>query len=79
MEQGFLSNKVSLYAAYYNNIYRDQIQYYFDPITFDSQYRNINRALAHGAEVDINARLNKNIVHRELHLHVVANPERIAV
>ncbi|ABF43483.1 TonB-dependent receptor [Candidatus Koribacter versatilis Ellin345] len=61
LEQGFLANKVSLYAAYYNSIYRDQIQFYFDPITFNSQYRNINRALAHGAEVDIQARLNKSL------------------
>ncbi len=61
VEQGFLSDRVSLYAAYYNSIYRDQIQYYFDPTTFLSQYRNINRALAHGAEVDLRARVTKDV------------------
>ena len=61
VEQGFLADRISIYAAYYNSLYRDQIQYYFDPITFNSQYRNINRALAHGAEADLHARVTKNL------------------
>jgi vitamin B12 transporter len=61
VEQGFWNDRVSLYAAYYNSIYRDQIQYYFDPVTFNSQFRNINRALAHGAEADLHARVTKDL------------------
>ncbi|HEY3929552.1 MAG TPA: TonB-dependent receptor [Candidatus Koribacter sp.] len=61
VEQGFWNDRVSLYAAYYNSIYRDQIQYFFDQNTFEAQYRNINRALAHGAEADLRARLTKDI------------------
>jgi vitamin B12 transporter len=61
VEQGFFSNKLSMYAAYYNTLYRDQIQYYSDPVTFQSQYRNISKALAHGAELDIHARVTNAV------------------
>jgi outer membrane receptor protein involved in Fe transport len=61
VEQGLFGNRVSLYAAYFNSLYRDQIQYYFDNITFASQFRNINEALAHGAEIDLLARISRNI------------------
>lgn len=43
-------------GTYFNNLFTDQIAFSFDPITFESQYVNVNRALAHGAELEFHAR-----------------------
>jgi vitamin B12 transporter len=57
--QDFAGGKVSVAATYFNNLFRDQIQFTFDPVTFNGQYINVNKALAHGAEFEAQARLSK--------------------
>jgi len=55
-QQAFLGGRYFLSGAYFNNLFRNQIAFSFDPLTFISQYVNVNRALAHGAELGFHAR-----------------------
>ena len=57
--QDFAGGKVSVAATYFNNLFRNQIQFTFDPVTFNGQYINVNKALAHGAEFEAQARVSK--------------------
>lgn len=43
-------------ATYFNNLFKDQIAFSFDPVTFTSQYVNVNQAMAHGAELEFHVR-----------------------
>ena len=64
LEAGFiqdLGSRASLSATYYNNRFTDQIAFSFNPATFESQYVNLNRALAHGAEVEFHARATSHL------------------
>ena len=57
VQQGFLGNKYSLGATYFNNLFRNQIDFFvisFSP--FSGQYRNINKSIAHGAEIEFHGR-----------------------
>ena len=56
LQQSFFDGKYWLAATYYNNLFTDQIAFSFDPVTFVSQYVNLNKALAHGAELEFRAR-----------------------
>jgi outer membrane cobalamin receptor len=56
IEQSLWDGKYSVAATYYNNLFRDRIDFSFDPTTFIGQYVNVNRALAHGAEVELHGR-----------------------
>ncbi len=56
MEQQLWGGKAALKATYFNNLFRQQIAFSFDPVTFISQYVNVNESLAHGAEAEIEAR-----------------------
>ncbi|MFB3814317.1 MAG: TonB-dependent receptor [Terriglobales bacterium] len=49
--QNFFAGKHRLAATYFHNLFRNQIDYAMNPETFVGQYVNVNRALAHGAEV----------------------------
>jgi outer membrane cobalamin receptor len=57
--QDFAGGKVSVGATYFNNLFRNQIQFTFDPVTFNGEYINVNKALAHGAELEAHAQLSK--------------------
>jgi outer membrane receptor protein involved in Fe transport len=46
----------SFSATYFNNLFRNQIDFNFDPCFCKGQYVNINESLAHGAEVEFHAR-----------------------
>src|SRR5262249_60769066 len=62
VEQGFLGGRYSLSAVYFNNHFRNQIDFQtLDPTTFAGQYVNINRAMAHGAEVELKSRLSSRV------------------
>jgi len=62
VEQGFLGGRYSLSAVYFNNHFRNQIDFQtLDPTTFAGQYVNINRAMAHGAEVELKGRLSSRV------------------
>jgi vitamin B12 transporter len=43
-------------ATYFNNLFRNQIFFFCDPMTFQCRYENLGKSLAHGAEVSLNLR-----------------------
>ena len=57
IEQSFLAGKYSFSAIYFNNLFRNQIDFAIvDPTTFTGQYENIDKSFAHGAEVEFHGR-----------------------
>ena len=53
-DQSFGSRgRYAVSGTYFNNLFTDQIAFSFDPVTFVSQYVNVNKALAHGAELEL--------------------------
>jgi vitamin B12 transporter len=61
IEQSFFGRKYSLSALYFRNSFRDQIDLKTDPVTFVGTFININRSLAHGAEVEFDARVSNRL------------------
>jgi outer membrane cobalamin receptor len=61
VQQSLLGGKSSLAATYFNNLFRDQIAFQTDPVTFAGQYFNIDRSLAHGAELEFHSRLRSSL------------------
>jgi vitamin B12 transporter len=62
VEQSLLRGKYALSSWYYNNRFRNQIDFeVLDPVTFVGQYVNINRSMAHGAEVELKGRLTNRL------------------
>ena len=57
IEQKLFGGKYIVSATYFNNRFRDQIEFATDPNTFVGQYTNLNKSLAHGAELQLGARL----------------------
>jgi vitamin B12 transporter len=58
VQQNFLASRYSLSATYFNNLFSDQIEYAIaDPITAQGQFFNVNKAIAHGAEVELAGKL----------------------
>lgn len=61
-EQGFFGGKYQLSAIYFNNLFRNQIDFaIIDPVTFAGQYQNIDESMAHGAEVQLTGKLNSRL------------------
>lgn len=56
-----LRRNYSFSATYFNNLFRNQIDFNFDPCFCKGQYVNINESLAHGAEVEFHARPRSRI------------------
>jgi vitamin B12 transporter len=55
--QNFLGNRYSISAGYYNNLFRNQIEFASIPPTFfTGHFVNLNKSLAHGAEVEFHGR-----------------------
>jgi len=49
-------------ANYYNNLFHDQIEFVtVNPTTFVGQYVNLQKSLAHGAEVELESRLTSRL------------------
>jgi vitamin B12 transporter len=61
VQQQLFDGKASVQANYFNNLFRDQIEYPFNPKTFVGEYVNINKSLAHGAEFQFDARLRSHL------------------
>ncbi len=56
-EQSLVGGKYALTALYYNNLFRNQIDFaILDFKTFTGQYENIDKSIAHGAEVELHGR-----------------------
>jgi outer membrane cobalamin receptor len=56
LEQLFGGDRYSLGATYFNNQFRDMIEFNTDPVSFVSQYINVQSAFAQGAEVEVHGR-----------------------
>ena len=56
-EQSLLGGKYALSAVYYNNLFRNQIDFaILDFTTFTGQYENIDKSIAHGSEIELHGR-----------------------
>jgi len=63
VEQGLFGDKFEFSATYFNNLFRDQINYVtVDPITFVGEYVNVNQAFAQGAEIVLRAKLRPRLL-----------------
>jgi outer membrane cobalamin receptor len=63
IQQNFLGGKYVLNATYFNNLFHNQINYIeIDLINFIGQYENVNEAIAHGAEVELQAKLRSRLL-----------------
>ena len=61
-EQGFFGGKYQLSGVYFNNLFRNQIDFAIvDPKTFAGQYQNIDESMAHGAEAQLTGKLSSRI------------------
>ena len=61
-DQGFFGGKYQLSAVYFNNLFRNQIDFAIvDPQTFTGQYQNIDRSMAHGADAQFSGRLSSRL------------------
>ena len=61
-EQGFFGGKYQMSGIYFNNLFRNQIDFaIIDPATFAGQYQNIDESKAHGAEVQFSGKLSSRI------------------
>ncbi|HUO27223.1 MAG TPA: TonB-dependent receptor [Candidatus Aquilonibacter sp.] len=62
IQQNFLQGRYVFNATYFNNLFRDQINYVtVNPVTFQGQYVNVNRAFAQGAELEFQAKLRARL------------------
>ena len=62
-EQSFLAGRYSFSALYFNNLFRNQIDFaILDPATLTGQYGNIDKSFAHGAEVELHGRLRPRLL-----------------
>jgi len=63
IQQDLMQRKYVFTATYFNNLFHDQINYVeVDPINFVGEYRNVNSALAHGAEAGLQAKLRPRLL-----------------
>ena len=62
-QQELFQGKYAFTATYFNNLFRDQINYMtVDPINFIGEYVNVNRAIAHGAEAVLRGKLSSRLL-----------------
>jgi vitamin B12 transporter len=59
--QGLFHQRVSLSATYFHNEFTKLIAFNTDPITFVSQYINVGKSLAHGAEFELHSRITNRV------------------
>ncbi len=61
--QDLFHGKAVFIATYFNNLFHDQINYVeVDPARFVGEYVNVNKSLAHGAEVSLQAKLRARLL-----------------
>jgi outer membrane cobalamin receptor len=60
-EQSFLAGRYALSAVYYNNQFRDQIEFTTNPVNLHGEYFNLNRSMAHGAELEIKGTMTRHL------------------
>ncbi|HYM74678.1 MAG TPA: TonB-dependent receptor [Candidatus Dormibacteraeota bacterium] len=63
LQQSLLQGKFVFTATYFNNLFHDQINYVeVDPVNFIGEYVNVNKSLAHGAEIGLQAKLRSRLL-----------------
>ena len=63
LEQSLWRGKYVFTATYFNNLFRDQINYVtVDFVNFIGEYSNVNQALAHGVEAGVQAQLRPRLL-----------------
>jgi len=63
LQQDLFHGKAVFLTTYFNNLFHDQINYVeVDPVNFVGEYVNVNKALAHGAEVALQAKLRPRLL-----------------
>lgn len=63
IQQGFFKNRYEFSATYFNNLFRDQINYVeVNPTNFVGEYVNVNKAFAQGAEIVLRAKLMSRLL-----------------
>jgi len=63
VQQLLLGGRFEFNATYFNNLFRDQVNYVtINPVTFVGEYVNVNQAFAHGAELDLRAKLRSRLM-----------------
>lgn len=60
-EQGLFGRRYALSAVYYNNQFRNQIEFTTNPVDFKGYYLNLNRSMAQGAEVEFKGNLTSRL------------------
>jgi vitamin B12 transporter len=61
-EQGLSGGKYQLSGVYFNNLFRNQIDFaIINPVTFAGQYQNIDESMAHGAEALFTGKVSSHI------------------
>jgi outer membrane cobalamin receptor len=63
-QQGLFNNKYEFNATYFNNLFRDQINYVTmnEPPNYPGEYVNVNEGFAQGAEVALRAKLRSRLL-----------------
>ncbi len=59
LQQSLFGDRLSLQATYFNNLFRNQIEFNF--LGTVGQYVNVNESLAHGAELELHGRLMRHL------------------
>jgi outer membrane cobalamin receptor len=63
VQQDLFHGKYVVNATYFNNLFRDQINYEeVDLVNFIGQYFNVNRAFAQGAEIELQGKLRSRLL-----------------
>jgi outer membrane cobalamin receptor len=79
-QQDFWRGKMALNATYFNNLFHDQINFVpISPTSFVGEFVNVNKALAHGAEVELRSRLRSRLLWNATYTYtssqILDNPE----
>lgn len=62
VQQLFLNGKLAATATYFSNQFKNQIDFItVDPATFEGKYINVNRSMAHGAELMLVAQAHSHL------------------
>jgi len=62
LAQSLFLGKAVFNATYFHNLFYDQINYVeVDPVNFVGQYVNVNKSLAHGAELELQTKLHPRL------------------
>jgi vitamin B12 transporter len=60
-EQSLFDGKYALSAVYFNNQFRNQIEFTTNPKDFNGEYVNVNRSMAHGAEIVFQGHVTRRV------------------